>query len=423
MNQHVQHKPVTAEIICVGTELVSGHVVDTNSAHLATELATIGIPVLRTSTVRDDLQQIENLVIERLKTARLLIISGGLGPTEDDITRQAVSSALGRSLELSSQIAAEIKRRFSHISIPDDVIKRQALVPQGAILLKNSVGTAPGIVLDNEKATLILLPGVPEELRAITPHMLTLLLQRFPSDSLVLSHTLKTTGLGESTVNERIMPLMQTKEPSVSLLAVPGEVHIRLTAHGSRKQAEAALSALRQKLRQRVGEFIFGEDSDTLEGIVAGLLLAQGLSLSLAESCTGGLISHRLTNVPGVSARYLLGVASYSNAAKTYMLGVPADLIEKHGAVSPEVATAMAQGVRARSNSDIALGVTGIAGPTGGGNGKPVGLVYIALSSAEETMCTRYQFTGERKLVKWRASQAALELLRNHLLHRSNKVR
>jgi nicotinamide-nucleotide amidase len=352
----------------------------------------------------------------------ILIISGGLGPTEDDITCEALAAAVGKRLEPRSEIAERIQERYKHIHIPEDVLMRQALVPEGATLIENPVGTAPGVVLQEEGTAIIALPGVPGELHAMTPKLLSILQEKFPTSSVVLSSILKIAGIGESGVNEKIIPLMQLQEPRVGLLALPNEVHIRLTARGERTEAEAALSRLKQELYERLGELIFGENEDTLERVVAGLLLQTGLTLSLAESCTGGLISHRLTEVPGISAAYFLGVVSYSNTAKMHVLGVPPDLIELHGAVSPEVASAMAKGIRSQSGSDIALALTGIAGPSGGTAAKPVGLIYIALASPEHTLCNRYQFPGTRHIIKLRASQAGLDLVRKYLLQKLDKA-
>ncbi|MCD6406459.1 competence/damage-inducible protein A [Candidatus Aerophobetes bacterium] len=402
----------------MGTELLLGDVVDTNSCQIAKILNSLGVDLFRKISVGDNFLRIKNALKEALLRADIVIISGGLGPTEDDLTREAVSEALGKKLSVREDVFKRVKERLKHRNVPEKVILKQSLVPSSAEIIQNPVGTAPGIVIEEKGKIIILLPGVPRELKAMLPEVEKYLEKKVKSSSVIKSRILKVWGLTESQVNEKIAPLMTQENPTVALLAKEGEVHIRITAKFPPSEVEEKIKSVESIIREKIGDYIFGKDEDTLEKVVGNLLIEKNITLSLAESCSGGLVCHRLTNVPGISASLLAGVVSYSNRAKSEILKVPERLIKEKGAVSYEVALKMAEGVRKLTGSCVSLGITGIAGPTGGTPQKPVGLVYIALCAEEGKFCQRYIFPGEREMVKLRTSQATLDILRRYLLGR-----
>jgi len=408
-----------AEIISVGTELLLGDVVDTNASYIAQSLALLGIDLFRKTVVGDNRERIARVFKEALERANLIIITGGLGPTEDDITKEAVCEVIGEELELNEEVFEKIKKRLGYPKrgTKEGMIK-QALVPLSAKILPNPVGTAPGIILEKEDKTVILLPGVPQEMRrmvkeGVVPYLRT---KKGRAES-IKSKVLKVVGMGESQVEKAILDLLEEQSnPTIALLAQRGEVHIRITAKfKERRLLEERIREVEERIRARLGDYIYGVDEDTLEGKVASLLRRKNLTVSVAESCTGGLLSHRLTNIPGSSNYYYAGIVSYSNEAKSHFLGVLPQVIQERGAVSPEVAEGMAKGAREAANTDLGVGITGIAGPTGGTPEKPVGLVYIALSTSDGEICQKFLFPGGRDEVKWKASQAALDLLRQYL--------
>lgn len=354
---------------------------------------------------------------EALSRAQIIVISGGLGPTGDDVTKEAVSELLERELILNQEIFEKIHRRLSH-RIPHEAIVKQARIPSPGEILNNPVGSAPGIILKKDSKDIILLPGVPEELRAMVPQILSYLQHKAFSQNITKSRVLKVWGLGESEVDERISHFMSQANPSVALLAKKDGVHVRITAKFPHAEVDQRIREVEAGLREELGDYVFGTDEEILEDVVGELLKERGVAVSLAESCSGGLISHRLTNVSGISECYICGVVSYSNEAKTDILKVPSELVKDKGAVSEEVALEMARGVRSISGADVALGVTGIAGPAGGTTQKPVGLVFIALSSGRGEICQKNIFSGNRKRIKWKTSQEALNLLRLYLLNK-----
>ncbi|TVR66141.1 MAG: competence/damage-inducible protein A [Spirochaetaceae bacterium] len=434
-----------AEIIAVGTELLLGHVINTNAAEIARMLAEIGIGVYHQTVVGDNEDRLARAIttaIERPDGIDLVILCGGLGPTEDDLTRETLAAVLGLPLERNAEWTQHLhelfEKRRRDLGHPggsgsgadlrgNDLPRnnlRQAMVPKGATLLPNTRGSAPGIYLHQERLTFVLLPGPPEEMRGLMREEVIPRLARHlgqnGGEAVLVSRVLRVTGIGESRVAELLAPLLEGQtNPTIAPLAHPGEMHLRITAHASDR--ERALD-LNEKVARRIyavlGEAIYGEDEQTLEAVTGELLLKQGMTLALAESCTGGLLSHRLTNVPG-SSRYLLGsIVAYSNGLKQSALAVPGELIAREGAVSAPVAEAMAQGALALCGSETALAITGIAGPGGGTEEKPVGLTFIALAEGEHLESHRYRFSGEREEVKRRAAQAALELLYRHLSQR-----
>ncbi|MFQ5881992.1 MAG: competence/damage-inducible protein A [Candidatus Methylomirabilales bacterium] len=409
---------MNAEIVSIGTELLQGALVDTNSLFIAEALQEIGIEVSYRTVVGDDQQRIAQVLRQALSRAGVVIITGGLGPTEDDRTLEALADVTGRSLILHRETLTWIEERFARRGVPMSVaVKRQALVPEGFTALPNRHGTAPGLLWEEGESLLIALPGPPREMRPLfTERVLPLLLERVGSGRQIRTRTIKVCGLLESQAEERIRDLLGGDYPLISILAAPAEIHVRVTASGSQAKVHSHLDLWEGKLRDRLGDAVFGVDQERLEEVVGRLLRLVGKSLAIAESCTGGLITHRITNVPGSSDYLEEGIVSYSNRAKEVLLSVPSPLIERYGAVSPEVAVAMAAGVRRLAGTDLGIGVTGIAGPGGGTEAKPVGLTYIALADAYGEEWCQHRFLFDREQNKLWASQMALEMLRRYLL-------
>ncbi|MFQ5988434.1 MAG: competence/damage-inducible protein A [Candidatus Methylomirabilales bacterium] len=411
-------KVTTAEIVSIGTELLQGASVDTNSLYLAEGLQGIGIEVAYRTVVGDDRERITQVVRQALDRAQVVILTGGLGPTEDDCTRDALSDVSGRPLVLHGETLQKIEERFARrrVSMPE-AAKRQAWVPEGFTVLPNRHGTAPGLLSEIGERILISLPGPPREMRSLfIEQVLPVLLQKAGNGRRIRTRTIKVCGLVESQVEERIQELFTTDHPPMSLLARQGEVHVRVTVAGREEEIQPQLKIWEEKLRHLLGDAIFGVDEERLEEAVGQLLRLEGKTMALAESSTGGLICHRITNVAGSSDYFARGIVAYSNQAKQDHLGVPFSLIERHGAVSSEVAIAMAAGVRHLAGTDLGVAVTGIAGPGGGTETKPVGLTFIALANAQGEEWSEHRFRFDRDGNKWWASQMALEMLRRYLL-------
>ena len=406
-----------AEIVSVGTEILLGSLVDTNAAFVAEKMASLGISVSRISSVGDRREDLYQTLEETLRRVDLVLITGGLGPTEDDITKEVLSELLGERLVLDETVAVEIRQRFRAHPIPEKAIQKQAMIPASAKRIPNALGTAPGIILEKGDKTIVLLPGVPQEMkRMLEEEIHPYLLSRLRTGECIKSRTLKVWGMGESQVNERIADIvLRQSNPTIAFLAKRGEVQISITGKFPPEVVDEKIKTVEEQIRERLRSSIWGVDEETLEGIVARLLKEKGLRIAVAESCTGGLVSHRLTNIAGSSDYFVHGIVGYSNKAKSALLRVPVSLIKKKGAVSPEVAKKMAQGARSSGEAHLGLGITGIAGPSGGSPTKPVGLVYIGLSSSEGEICQKFLFAGEREDIKWKASQAALDILRGYL--------
>jgi nicotinamide-nucleotide amidase len=410
-----------AEIISVGTELLLGQIVDTNASYLGQRLAEVGVDVHYRQTVGDNAARIQEALRLALSRSDVVLITGGLGPTEDDLTVQAVAAALGRDLVSDPAVAEHIRQFFaSRRRTPPPTVYKQALLPRGARVIPNPRGTAPGIHLQHEGREVVILPGVPYEMQGMVEAYLLPLLRERTGGIVIRSRVLRVTGEGESAVEARIADLLSSTQPTIAPYAKLGEVHLRLTAKGRPEEVAAALDRGEALVRQRLGELVYGTDDQTLEEVTAALLTSRRLTVAVAESCTGGWISQRLTAVPGSSAYFLMGIVAYSNDAKVRDLGVDPALLRDHGAVSAPVAEAMARAVRARSGAALALGVTGIAGPAGGTPDKPVGLVYLALAHPEGVATHTLHLGAEagREGIRFLASQAALNLLRVHLLRR-----
>jgi nicotinamide-nucleotide amidase len=410
---------LTAEIIAVGSELLTPFRTDTNSLWLTDRLNSVGIEVKLKTIVGDDDARLEETIRDALKRSVVVVLTGGLGPTEDDITRKIAARALSRRLSLDERVLDEIKAKFLHWGrkMPD-INARQAMVIEGAEVLPNPNGTAPGMYVEHEGRVVVLLPGPPRELKPMfDSHVLAKLSER-AGGLHVARRVLRVAGMGESAVDERIAPVYtQYKNPQTTILFNNTEIEIHLTAQGKTEQeAELLLDGLAGQIEERLGDSIFAFRGEQMEEVVGLRLAVNGFTLACAESCTGGLVAHRLTEVPGSSNYFMEGIVTYSNEAKTRLLGVPAELIERHGAVSAEVAEAMAEGVKRRAATDFGLSVTGVAGPGGGTPEKPVGLVYISLADDAHTEHRRIMLPGDRHLIRWRASQAALDLLRRRLI-------
>lgn len=407
-----------AEIISVGTELLLGQTVDTNAAYLAQRMAEIGIDVYVKQTVGDNSTRVEEAVRLALSRADVILITGGLGPTEDDLTVAAVAATLGLDLVHDEAVAEHIRHFFeARGRAPTNTVFKQALVPRGARLLPNTRGTAPGIHIEHRGRAIFIMPGVPYEMKGMMDDSVLPALRSRTGLTVIRSRVLRITGEGESAVEVRIKDLLQQTDPTIAPYAKLGEVHLRLTAKGPPSDAAATLARGEAQVRERLGELVYGVDDQSLEEVVAQLMLSRELTLAVAESCTGGLISERLTNVPGSSAYFLGGIVAYSNEAKVRDVGIDGGLIAASGAVSAEVAEAMANAIRQRAGAAIGLSVTGIAGPTGGTPDKPVGLTYLALADSAQTINRRVSFGAEagRQGIRFLASQAALNLLRLHL--------
>jgi nicotinamide-nucleotide amidase len=405
------------EIIAVGSELLTPDFQDSNSLDLTARLNAMGIGVSFKSVVGDDEADLARVLRTALARSGLILCMGGLGPTEDDRTRETLAKVLGRKLIFHKEIEAGIAARFRRRGLPMSPSNRkQCYVIEGAEILDNPHGTAPGLWLVAGGRRIALLPGPPREIRPMfEDHVLPRLagLGRGP----VLRRIVRLTGLGESAMESRLGPVYAAVPPDVSVttLASPGDLSIRLASFGRGPRAEARLERLVRAIDRVLGPYVYSRDGASLEAVVGALLKDKGLTIACAESCTGGLIGHRLTDVPGSSAYFLESAVVYSDRAKTKRLGVPNALIEKHGAVSAPVARAMAAGVRRTSGADIGLAVTGIAGPGGGTARKPVGLVYIALARSMSVAVARHIFFGRREDVKFQSSQRALDMVRKTL--------
>lgn len=415
------------EIISVGTELLMGQTTNTNARDISRELLALGIGVYYQTTVGDNKERLAEVFSLALQRSDLIILTGGLGPTEDDITRETVAGVLGLPLEKDEGWEKQLEEFFHRLQRPmAEINRRQALVPKGGRLLPNDRGTAPGIFLENDGKAIILLPGPPRELLPmLREKVLPLLKERLQERGelgVLKSKVLRIIGLGESALVEKIKEILSRQSnPTIAPLAKGTEVHLRLTARApSPLEAAALISKTAGEIRAILGDYIYGEDEEELELAVARLLWEKGLTLAVAESCTGGLLSHRLTNIPKSSLYMLAGAVAYSNEAKSKILGVDPSLIAAHGAVSDQVARAMASGARGLAGADIGVGITGIAGPGGGTPEKPVGLTFVALAAENLDFCRRYEFWGSRLEIKERAAQTALHLLRVYLLGKLN---
>lgn len=402
------------ELINTGTELTLGFTVNSHLTYIARKLADIGMRLHRQTTTADDRAEIHAAVSEALARSDLLIITGGLGPTRDDLTRDVVAELLGRKLVRDESVAAHIAERFRRraIRMPDSV-NAQALVPLGAQVLPNPNGTAPGLLIEHQSKLVLLLPGPPRELKPMfEQHALPLLKKHFGPQPALECRLFKVVGLAESLVEEKTAPaLAGLADLEVGYSAKMGEVEVRILA-----SAKSVADDAEHRIRAALGDYIFGTGDDRLEQIVVKLLRQAGKTIAAAESCTGGRIADRITNISGASEVFLEGLVTYSNESKMRLLGVRQETLKTHGAVSEAVAREMAEGCRARAGSDFALSTTGIAGPTGGTPDKPVGLLFIGFATAQRTQTQRHMLPFDRETFKFFASQHALDTVRRELL-------
>lgn len=411
---------LSAEIIAIGSELLTSNRTDTNSLWLTDKLNRIGIDVKLKTVVGDDDARLEETIKDAVKRSRVVLTTGGLGPTEDDITRKVVARALGKRLSLDEKVLEEIRERFRSFGVANmpERNSRQAMVISGAEVLSNPNGSAPGLFLEHEGCAIALMPGPPREMKPMFESHVQARLEKLAGGVRFATRVLRVAGLGESAVDEKIAPIYTKYEnPQTTILFNSSEIEIHLRAHGrTEADAEILLDDLALKIEQELGNSAFSFRGETMEEVVGRRLAMTGFTLAVAESCTGGLIAQRLTSVPGSSKYFTEGVVTYSNESKVRLLGVDKKMILEFGAVSQQVARDMARGVRHRAKTDFGLAVTGIAGPDGGTEEKPVGLVFIALADDAHTEHKRLMIPGDRELVRWRASQAALDMLRRRLI-------
>jgi nicotinamide-nucleotide amidase len=415
---------MTIELINTGSELMLGRALNTHQQWICRQMADLGYTVNRQVAIPDAPHEIEAAVRESLSRADLIITTGGLGPTSDDLTRDRIAGLLGRNLREDEEAVRRIEQFFAARRRPmPDKVKTQALVPEGAMVLQNAHGLAPGVAIEvdpnpfrpgNAPSLLIMLPGPPRELRPMfKDSVIPMLPNKLPLQNPFFSRTLRTVGIGESVIQERIGALIAELGIEVGYCARVSQVDIRLAALGNGSQK--LIAAAEEIVRKHIGDYIFGLEEDTLESFIVRELTALGKTLATAESCTGGLIANQITNVPGASAVLLAGFVTYSNAAKEKFLGVRMETLKAHGAVSEATALEMAEAVRRETGADYALSVTGIAGPSGGTHEKPVGTVFVGLATPEKTIARKYYNPYDRETFKQVTAYQALDLLRRKL--------
>lgn len=408
---------MNAEIISVGTELLLGQVVNTDATAVAQELCGLGINLLHMSVVGDNPKRLDDAVRLALSRSDLLVMTGGLGPTTDDLTKETVAAAAGKKLVLDEGSLQRLKDYFHTEEIPDNQ-RKQAFLPEGCTVLKNDNGTAPGCAFVSESGcTVIMLPGPPSELVPMLQKEAVPYLKQ-GQESVIVSHNVRIYGRGEAPVAKMMDDLMDSTSPTLAPYAKEGECYLRVTAKAATtEQADALCRPMMEEICSRLGSFVYGIDVESLEEVVVQLLREQGKHLALAESCTGGLLAKRITDVSGASDVLEMGFVTYSNRAKQELLSVPQEILDEYGAVSRETAKAMAEGTVARTGADLAVSITGVAGPNPS-EGKPVGLIYIGLSDGKQTWVAELNNGGRRKNREWHrhcAASKALDMVRRRL--------
>jgi len=403
-----------AEIIAVGSELLLGQIVNTDAQIISSALQNIGIDVYYHVCVGDNRDRLEEVFNTSISRSDIIIFTGGLGPTQDDLTKETVARCLDLPLVIDEFSLNNIKdffkmrkRRFTENNL------KQALIPKGAKAIANKNGTAPGVILKHGDKIIIMLPGPPFELKPMLEDTVIPYLSK-GSENTIYSRVMKFYGIGESALEEKLKDLIQTQtNPTIAPLAKMGEVTIRLTAKAANKSdAESLIKPIEQEITQRAARFLYGFDDDCVEDIVAKLLYKHNKTISIAESCTGGLMAHRLTNIPGISRYFERGIVSYSNLAKHELLGVKNETLSKYGAVSEDTCAEMAMGMREKAGTDIGVSITGIAGPDGGTLEKPVGLVYIGYADSDKIRVEKHIYSGKRSDIKSRSANSAFHLVR-----------
>ena len=414
---------MNAEIIAIGSEMLTPFRQDTNSLYLTAKLNDLGVEVIFKTVVGDNLEHLTQVASMALSRADIVIFMGGLGPTEDDLTREAVAHALGLELRRDPSIITALEQRFAAHGwkMAANNIK-QADVITGATVLPNANGSAPGQWLsgkyESRERIVILLPGPPHELKALFEEQCLSRLRAKLPPQFIATRELKITGLGESQCDARVAPIYKTHAGvHTTILAGAGEIQLHLKSRAfSMDDAQARVDRLVEQIEEELGDCVFSDNGDSLEQIVGYYLQMRNATLAVAESCTGGLVAERLTSVSGSSRYFVGGAVVYSNQLKTACAGVPEELIKTHGAVSREVAGALAEGIRKNTGASLGLGITGVAGPTGGTETKPVGLVFHALASDAGAEIVERKFAGDRKRIRWYASQLALDMVRKRLM-------
>ncbi len=413
---------MNAEIVAVGSEMLTPQRVDTNSLYLTAELNNLGVEVVTKYVIGDHLERLRDAVRHAISRSEILVVSGGLGPTEDDLTREAVASALGRKLNFHQDIADALEQRFARLNRKmAEVNKRQAFIIEGAAILPNDRGTAPGQWIEESGAVVVLLPGPPHELKAMFERQCLPRLARLVPQLVIRTICLRVAGMGESDLDQLIAPVYKKyQNPATTILAAAGDIQVHLRARcQTGGEADALLAEVAGPIELLLGDRIYSRNGDPLESVLGELLRSQKATVSVAESCTGGMLGERFTSVAGSSDYFVGGFITYTNEMKIEMLGVPPEILTEHGAVSKPVAEAMATGARRRTGSTYALSVTGLAGPNAGGDALPVGTTFIGLADAAGTLVLQRQFLGDRTRIRNFASQLALDLLRRRISGRA----
>lgn len=408
-----------AEIICIGDELLIGQTANTNATWLSWALGTAGLAVRQVVTVGDHGEDIRAALALALGRAGLVLLTGGLGPTHDDITKRVVAEFFDSPrLVLDEKVLAHVRSLCARRNLAmTPANEEQALVPEKAQVLWNEIGTAPGLLFERNGKLCAVMPGVPAEMRHIMTERVLPLLRTQVRDSVIMHRTIRTIGIAESSLFNRLSPIKEIEKfARIAFLPNYMSIDVRLSVQaGSHDEARSLIAAAETIVLKKAGEFIFGFDEDTLEAVIGRLLTSTHESLAIAESCTGGWVANRITNVPGSSNYFECGVVAYSNTAKMQMLGVPEEILQKYGAVSEQTAIAMAERVRRVAHTTYGLSTTGVAGPGGGTPEKPVGLVWVGLAAPKESIARKFSYTQERMVNKERFSQAALSLLYSFL--------
>ena len=409
----------SAEIVTIGTEMLLGDLVDTNTAWISQRLAELGVGIYRHTTVGDNTERIVDALREASSRSALVVTTGGLGPTSDDLTNACLATMTGREMVEYPEAREHVDEMFARFGRqPTANNYKQALFPAGTELIPNPVGTAMGALVEWEGTLFATLPGVPTEMKTMFGETLEPMI-RARSEGSIVSKTLHFAGIGESALAEKVQEFLDATDPTVAPLAGQGRVRLRITTRAAtEREAQEKIAPVEKEVIARLGDYFFGEDGETLEGAVARLLEERSATLALAESCTGGLLAKRLTDMPGASAYFTEALVTYSNESKERLLGVPHALIAEHGAVSEAVAREMAEGARRVSGADYGLSVAGVAGPDGGTEEKPVGLVFVGISDAEDTFAEKVDLTAwarSRDSIRERSTNRAFDLLRLRL--------
>jgi nicotinamide-nucleotide amidase len=407
------------EIIIIGDEIISGHTIDTNSAYIAKKLVEIGLPVVFKTAVGDNIRHMEEAFNLALRRVDIVIVTGGLGPTDDDVTKRAIVKVFKRNLIFHEDVLEDMKKRFAErgLKMPS-INQNQALLPQGATYLPNKTGSAIGIIIEENGKIFISMPGVPREMQIMVDEELIPFLRLRIRQRYLKIIKLRTTGIIESALAEKIKPHIKIPD-SIKFAYLPsyGGVDLRIITSGNdKKETDDAAEKLAGQLRELVGKYIYGEDNDTLEAVIGKLLTDRKQTLATAESCTAGLLAGKITDVPGSSVYFDRGFITYTNESKMELLGVPEKTLIDHGAVSTQTAEAMAAGIKEKASADYGVAVTGIAGPDGGTEEKPVGTVFIAVASAKGVVSKKFMMARDREINRNRSVYAALEMLRRVIL-------